>query len=265
MLIQSQPIDPEFAKKMGLSDDNKNEWMLDDKIESQFIGEIFEDLLEDAITKKISLKIRLEWKRQSIKDVFYKMKYTIRNHVKWHRVLCDIRPWEGYHGLINVMRKHLTDYLETEEKYGHSLKEYRDMKIQSVKETLDVLKCMENPDDYWMKRRDEVELRYPIYKSLITKYEKGGTCISGDFVAQGDGWVGMESGNDPREGYFEFYNGLLELKDSPDKEETDRLIAEVHQYQTDLKTAYENAEKDSDEDLEHLYNLLKENLYSWWD
>jgi hypothetical protein len=55
----------------------------------------------------------------------------------------------------------------------------------------------------------------------------GGSFHSGEFVAQGNGWAGMESGKDPREEYFEFVNGKFELAESPDQAETDRAIAEL--------------------------------------
>jgi len=37
----------------------------------------------------------------------------------------------------------------------------------------------------------------------------------------------MESGKDPRKGYFEFADGRFELAESPDQTETDRLLMEL--------------------------------------
>ena len=100
---------------------------------------------------------------------------------------------------------------------------------------------------------------------MITEYGTGGTCCSGDFVAQGGGWAGEESGKDPRAGYFEFVNGRFELADSPDQHETVRLLKELREYHKEIHNAYKQAEIDSDEDFERLSWLMKENLYSWWD
>ena len=88
---------------------------------------------------------------------------------------------------------------------------------------------------------------------------------SGDFIAQGNGWAGKESGENPRSGYFEFVNGKFQLAESTDKNETDRLLAELEKYHEELTNAYKQANVDSDEDFERLGQLLKENLYSWWD
>jgi hypothetical protein len=157
------------------------------------------------------------------------------------------------------------DYIEVEEKFGHSAKEYRNQKIASAKETLKLLERMKEPLEYSSIRREEVDAKYPKYLSLVTEYKKGGTCFSGRFIAQGDGWTGMESGKEPRVGYFEFVNGRFELANSPDQSETDRLIDEINRYNEEVSGAYEQAEADSDKDFECLGKLLKENLYSWWD
>ena len=60
-------------------------------------------------------------------------------------------------------------------------------------------------------------------------------------------------------------NGKFELTASPNKAETDKLLAQLEEYHKDITAAYRQAEVDSDEDFERLNNLLKENLYSWWD
>ena len=176
-----------------------------------------------------------------------------------------MRPWEGFDGLIDVIQTHLRDYIETEEKYGHSEEEYKKNKIATAKETVEILERMKDPLEYSTKRRDEVESKYPEYQYLITKYETGGTSYSGDFVVQGNGWVGKESGKDPREGYFEFVDGRFELADSPDQTETERLLAELTMYHEEINNAYMQAEVDSDMDFDRLSKLLKENFYTWWD
>ena len=105
---------------------------------------------------------------------------------------------------------------------------------------------------------------YPDYKSLITEYDDS-TSVSGDFTPQSDGWVGMESGKDPRSGYFEFEDGVFTQKESPDQRETDRLLDELRSYHQDQKLAYEQAEKNAETDFTRLGQLLREHLYTWWD
>ena len=75
----------------------------------------------------------------------------------------------------------------------------------------------------------------------------------------------MESGNDPRKGYFEFIDGKFELTQSPDQIETDRLITQIEKHEEELKNAYEQANVDFESDVDRLGQLFKENLYSWWD
>lgn len=265
MLKGSQPLDPKFCKKYDLDDSREHEAFSEKKIKLQRIGKMFDHLFDDSRERKISLRTRLGWKRRRINDKIYDLKYAARNRKKWRKTINELRPWLGYDGLILVMQTHLSDYVETEEKYGHSLEEYKKHKIATVRETIELLDRMKEPDEYPHRRREEVEAKYPEYKYLITEYESGGTSFSGDFVAFKDGWVGIESGKDPREGYFEFVEGRFELKDSPDQGETDRLLAEVHKYHEEITAAYKQAEVDSDEDFERLGQLLKENLYSWWD
>ncbi|MCL2813577.1 MAG: hypothetical protein FWD23_03155 [Oscillospiraceae bacterium] len=258
MLLKSQPLDPKFCEKFKLGDDESER-----KIKSQHIGKMFDDILDGK--RKIGLKTRIGWIWRDIKGVFYDMKYAVRNRLKWRKSISGLRPWEGFDGLITVMQAHLRDYITTEEKYGHSLEEYKNKKIATAKETVEILERMREPIDYSIKRRDEVESRYPKYQSLITKYESGSTLCSGDFVVQDNGWVGMESGKDPRRGYFEFVNGCFELAESPDQTETDRLLAELMQYHEEIDNAYGQADIDSDNDFERLGELLKENFYTWWD
>ena len=174
----------------------------------------------------------------------------------------DLRPWKGYDGLLSVMIAHLNDYIPTEEKYGISEKHYKERKVAAARETVRILKRMKNPDGYLDFRRKEVKKRYPKYKSLVTK-DTEGTCFSGDFVAQGDGWVGKESGKDPREGYFEFVNGRLQLAVSPDQIMTDKLLLQIDNYRKEISNTYVQAEADSDKDFERLTRLLKAYMYMW--
>jgi hypothetical protein len=226
---------------------------------------MFDDLLEESSKKKIGLKLRFIWFWRRIDDWFYDTKYAIRNYFKWRRTIRKLRPWEGHSGLISVMQAHLKDYIEIEEKYGHAEENYKNYKIATAKETLEILKRMQESDNYSDKRIDDVKSRYPDYKSLNTKYLNGGGSSSGDFVAQGSGWAGKESGSNPRKGYFEFIDRKFELTDSPDQNETNRILAEIDSYYKDFRNACEQANLDFEKDVERLSELLKENLYTWWD
>lgn len=144
---------------------------------------------DDEGKRKIKLKTRLKWRLKHIKESFYDFKYTHRNHKKWHNTMKSLRPWEGFNGLIDVMMTHLNDYVLHEEQNGHSTEEYRNQKIASAKETIELLIRMKEPNDYSNRRRKEVESKYPKYLNLITKYETDGTSVSGDFVAQRGGLV----------------------------------------------------------------------------
>ena len=264
MLITSQPLNTEISEKYERESKSEIDAMTDRNICSQYIGSMFEDIAEKD-KRKIEIRVQLEFLWRSIKGKFYDFKYAIRNRYKWRKTLNEIRPWEGFYGLLCVMQTHLTDYLDTEVKYGHSLEEYKEQKISTVKETLEILERMKDPHEYYIKTRATVDQNYPDYKSLITKYKYGGTSMSSDFVQQGDGWVGIEAGKDPRRGYFEFINDRFEVIESSDQKETDKLLAELDNYYIEIDDAYKQAELDSDNDFNRLGHLLKENLYTWWD
>jgi len=261
MLRGSKPLDPKRYYKIKETDHQDD--FSDENIETQRIGKMFDDLMDKS--HKISFKTRLEWRWRDVKVAWHDMRYRRRNRRVWRETLNEIRPWEGFHGLLTVMQTHLRDYLETEEKYGHAAEEERNRCIASVKKTIGILEHMKSPDEYYFRLKAAVDERYPDYKSLITHYKKGGTSSSGDFVPQGSGWVGKEAGKDPREGYFEFADGRFELAGSPDQAETDRLLAELRQYHEDTQNAYKQAELESNADFARLGELLRENMYSWWD
>ena len=261
MLNPSQPIDPKYFE--GLSQNSESLDYSDDKIKSQSIGKMFESLFED--NRKIGIGLRLNWLLRDFSNFFYDIKWAIRNHYKWRKIIRNLRPWEGFHGLITVMQTHLGDYIETEEKYGHAEEEYKKNKIFTAKETLEILGRMKNPDEYTDKRRNEVTSRYPDYKTLNEEYENGGSSSGGDFIEQSKGWAGINGGNEPQEGYFEFIDGRLKLAKSLDQNETNRLLAEIVNYNIELKNAYKQANIDFEKDIDRLGQLLKENLYTWWD
>jgi len=264
MLIRSQPLDMEFCNRIGLNNEDDESEYSEREIEVQFIGRMFDDIFEKD-NDRIPLRTRLSWFQRSISDKLYNAKYSIRNYFKWRKTIRQLRPWEGFSGLIGVMITHLNDYIETEEKYGHSEKEYRKNKIATARETVEILERMKEPDDYLDIPRKKVDAHYPEYKGLVTKYKNGGSSYCGNFIQQGNGWVGKESGSDPRKGYFEFINGKFQLSESPDQNETNRLLTQLDQYHEDIINAYEQGNNNSDKDFERLGQLLKDNMYSWWD
>ena len=265
MLIQSQPISHKISEKL---ESNKKDEMIgfsDANIKAQFIGSMFDDIIDKSDKCKITIWLRFSWLWRDIINTMYDLKFAVRNYFKWRKTIKELRPWEGFDGLISVMITHLNDYIETEEKYGHSEEEYKKHKVAAAKETVEILERMKDPDKYLDKPLKEVKSNYPEYKGLVTNYKNGGSSFSGDFVAQGDGWAGTESGKDPRKGYFEFIDGLFVVTKSPDKNETDRLLMQLEKYHEEVHEAYQQGNMDSDRDFERLGHLLKENLYSWWD
>ncbi|MDR2560162.1 MAG: hypothetical protein LBC63_00095, partial [Holophagales bacterium] len=205
----------------------------------------------------------LRWQWERITWAFSDFKRSIRNHIKWHKAMKKLRPWMGNDALSIAMRTHLEDYLLNEEAFGRAMKVDNSSTVASLKETIELLGRMRDSDEYIDKRWVEVQSRYPKYESHIKEYIDGSSYFGGSFVAQGSGWAGMEAGDDGREGYFEFVDGKLELAASPDQHETNRLLEELHQYHQDIQNAFEQAEKDLDEDFDRLHRLLKENLYTW--
>jgi hypothetical protein len=257
-MLHTQPLDSEISKKLD-SHDTKIEALP----EKQYMGRMFESLLES----KITLKMRLSWLGRYISDAWYDFKYMVKNWVNWRKTVSALRPWEGFDGVLTLVRKHLKDYLETEEKYGHSEKSYREAKIKSIKKCLEILERLQK-DEYDENALSEVYAKYPEYKQLITEYSDGSTSCSGDFIALGNGWAGIEAGAAPRRGYFESVNGKFELTAISDESvqvEVERILAQIESYYADLKEAYENAEKNLEDDKRRLGELLNRHFFSWWD
>jgi hypothetical protein len=261
-MVQSKSIDVSHLKESGLPSVDSDEFS-DRKIISQYIDTMFGSLSDSD--RKVNLWTRLGWFFwQDIVGLYHDTRYKIRNRRIWRKTLSNLRPWEGFTGLITVMQTHLHDYLDMEEKYD-SVSEDREQCISSAKATLEVLERIKEPGDYARRLLAVVEAKYPKYKKLVTTYSNGGTSFSGCFAPQGAGWAGHESGKDPREGYFEFVNGRFELAESPDQAETDRLLSELHQYHIDIDAAYKQAKEENDADFIRLGELLRDNLYTWWE
>ena len=261
MLTRSQPLSEELNNKFESK--YKDELREDEDIVSQHMGTMESEF--DFSNGKVSLATRIKWKITRVKNKLSDINRARNNRKIWKETLGELYSFEGFSGLISVMLTHLKHYLEHEEKYGYSLEEYKEKKIATVKETIEILERMKEPDEYIFRLTTEVDNKYPEYQSLISNCSNGSTSFSGDFIAQGEGWVGEESGTNPRRGYFEFVNGKLELKESPDNELTNSILEEKDRYNEDKLKAYEQAEIDSDSDFDRLFVLLKENLYSWWD
>ena len=116
MLKSSQPLDATYAEKLMKGKEHNEDDFSEEQIKTQFIGEMFEDFLDDTKKQKISLGLRFYWLWRDIKRAFYDFKYSIRNHFKWRKTINKIRPWEGHDGLLSIMITHLNDYIDTEEK-----------------------------------------------------------------------------------------------------------------------------------------------------
>lgn len=260
MLIQSQPLDPEF---FGEIDEKTSKSRKESPIVSQRMGYMFDKLFEED--RKIKLSTRISWMWRRVTDLYYNIKWSIRNHIRWHRALSSIRPWDGCDGMITVMKEHLQDYLLTEVKYGHSHPEYKKAKMDSVRDTVNLLERMRDSHAYLSRRQDAVESHYPKYLYMITEHEDGSVSYSGDFIDYDAGFVGTESGSNPQEGYFELIDGRFELVYGNDLDEVARLLNQIKSYYKERQEAYDLAQQDSDNDFEKLKQLLQDNMYSWWD
>ncbi|MDR0313618.1 MAG: hypothetical protein LBI14_08465 [Treponema sp.] len=129
-MLNSQPLNSEISKKLESYEPKKDSLPV-----KQYMGHMFDGLLDS----KISFKTRLSWLGRRISDAWYDFHYTVKNWAKWRKTISGLRPWEGFAGVLTLVQKHLKDYLETEEKYGHSEKSCREVKIKSIKECLEIL------------------------------------------------------------------------------------------------------------------------------
>jgi hypothetical protein len=257
-MLHTQPLNSEIYNDMDTCKTEKKALP-----EKQYMGRMFENNLKSRTT----LKTRLSWLGRDISNAWYNFYYTVKNRIKWRKTISGLRPWEGFDGVLTLVQRHLKDYLETEVKYGHSEKSYREAKIKSIKECLEILERLQK-NEYEENTLNQVYVKYPEYKQLITDYSDGCTSYSGEFIAVGNGWAGIEAGAAPRRGYFESVNGKFELtaiSGESVQAEVEQSIGQIESYHADLKDAYENAEKNMEDDKRRLGEILSRHFFSWWD
>ena len=74
MLLRSQPLDPKVYKKLGLDERSEHEEMTEEDIESQFIGKMFDDILDGD--RKVTLKMRSEKDFEQLNQLLKKNLYS---------------------------------------------------------------------------------------------------------------------------------------------------------------------------------------------
>ena len=82
MIRLSQPLDSGYSEKMIEKSEHEETKFSEDRIKSQAIGKMFDDILEEKEKRKISLGLRFHWLCRDIKQLFYDTKYAIRNIFK---------------------------------------------------------------------------------------------------------------------------------------------------------------------------------------
>jgi len=234
-----------------------------DDIISQRIGSLFDGVIEQI--KQPAFSIRIKRCFRIFQNFYYSIKWSIRNHIKWHKVLTHIRPWEGYEGLIEVMMYHLKDYVIYERNYGIGSSEYKQDKISSVVRALELLNKLEEPHDYAISRISAIADKYPSFKHLINLYNNGTLESIGLFISYGSGWVGIEDYEKGLYGYYEIVDNILKRVSIVDNDETNKLINDILEYNKYNDQAYIEAEKEINKDFDELYHIFKDNLYSWWN
>lgn len=235
---------------------------MDKKIISEKMGHMFEfDKTKEPPLER--LKDGVVFKYKKAKEAYYDICHIFINHFRWHKTLKQIRPWEGFEGMLRLMETQLKHHIKQTQKHSIASQVYRDKSIKSAATAIRVLRRL-RAQDYLSRRTEQVRAKYPKYKYHITEYTNS-TSYSGNFVEYKGGWVGRESGKDPRSGYFEFVNGRLAQKPSPNEAETDKLLAQIDSYNQEMSKAYALAKNDNERDFERLHKILKNSMYTWWD
>jgi hypothetical protein len=221
----------------------------------------------EGIDTKITIIDKLQWLGKDICNVYYKVKYTLSNWLKWSKTIAKLRPYEGFEGVLTLTQKHLKDYLEAEIKFGHSEETHKNEKIASVKECLEILERLQK-DDYANCLIEQIDARYPKYQKLVTRYSDESSSYSGDFYPYKNGWVGFESGANPRRGYFEFINGTFEsmaLSDVHMVNDVEEILNQIDNYHADVTDAYKQALTNEKNDKKRLGKILNRHFFTWWD
>jgi len=157
-----------LLKKLGIKEETEEEKAAGQKVvKVETVDEMFDFKYKDTIAKKIMRPFRRLKMR-------YKNWKTRRKAIRlFKEQLTDYYPWSIMPGLQLFIR-HLELYIKLETKAGHAAKEWRDYKITTAQEALDILKRIV-AEDYDRQYLDEVETKWGKFPYEKTTYANGST------------------------------------------------------------------------------------------
>jgi hypothetical protein len=221
----------------------------------------FEDSLGNV---KITILDRLDWLRKDLRGFMRGIKWGVGNLKEWLPFIWSLRPWDADTTIIDLMIKQLRIFVRYNREHGHATDEHRIKVISSAREAIKLLTRLRDPMAYDMYALRQVDKRFPQWQSFI-QHCKTGTSYGGRFLAQADGWVGMQAGKDAKRGFFKILGGELWLRESPDQQETDRILKLMEQYEVARNKASERAKILRAKDTVRLIEIFEIHFHTWWD
>jgi len=108
---------------------------------------------------------------QRVKKMIEDTKRSVTNHFLWRKQLSEYYPWD-IQAFLPMFTRHLELYVNVEQKSGHSTQEWREYKISTAQETIDILKRL-TKDNYSSVYTDVINERWGKFPYEKTTYANG--------------------------------------------------------------------------------------------
>lgn len=73
-----------------------------------------------------------------ISNLFYDIKWTVKNLIKYRKIVSKMRPWD-YEYIVEMIEFQLSDLCDTIEEYGNEADDSRLPKIKNMRRTIELL------------------------------------------------------------------------------------------------------------------------------
>jgi hypothetical protein len=166
---RSQPIDinSPTAKRLGLTEESSK--VSDSGKEIVKIETV--DCMFDFGSRKLSFSARLMRPFRRAATRFGDYKRGIKRYFRWRESLEQYYPWDT-NSFLPLLVRHLEEYTAIEMKYGMTTPEFKEYKISTAQEAIEILKRI-IADDYIEVHRKPVDEKWGEFPYEKTTYTSG--------------------------------------------------------------------------------------------
>ena len=166
---RSQPIDMNstLAKRLGLTEEALQRASEDRKtVKTETVDDMF--CFADYKPSCLNMLLRPFRKMKMRLDGNRRVRQCCR---RWRGLLADYYLWD-IRAFLPLFVKHLEDYIAIEKKHSIATPEYREYKIATAREAVDIINRL-LAEDYASLRREPIEQKWGKYPYKKTTYENG--------------------------------------------------------------------------------------------